>query len=64
MCNREMVAKINFIWEMRNREIKHERLEVPEFLYRHEGKKSLLFFELLFEKAGTLEPENKQSSIH
>lgn len=51
MCNREMVTKINFIQEVRNREIKQERLEVPEFLYRQEErKKNLLFFGLLFEK--------------
>lgn len=34
-----MVTKINFIREMRNRGIKQERLEVPEFLYRQEEKK-------------------------
>lgn len=38
-----MVTKINFIREMRNRGIKQERLEVPEFLYRQEEKKKACY---------------------
>lgn len=38
------MTKINFIWEMRNGEIKQERLEVPEFLYKQEeGKKKACY---------------------
>lgn len=48
MCNREMVTKINFIQEVRNREIKQERLEVPEFLYRQEEKKKLVILWIAF----------------
>lgn len=57
-----MVTKINFIQEVRNREIKQERLEVPEFLYRQEEKKKLVILWIAFWKAGILEPGNKQSS--
>lgn len=34
------MIKRNFTLEVRNREIKLERLEVPEFLCRQEGKKA------------------------
>lgn len=59
-----MVTKMNFIREMRNRGIKQERLEVPEFLCRQEEKKKAVILWIAFWKAGTLEPENKQSSTH